>query len=76
MTFWGGGRFHMLPGSYTFSHGLCLNNFLQVWLICNQRDQVLPFRYINKADEVSNFVRGSKVLGDMKYLMRSVKLAA
>ena len=36
----GGGRFHMLPQSYEFSHGFCLNNFLQVWLIGNQRDQV------------------------------------
>ena len=46
----------MLPQSYTFSHGLCLNNFLQVWLIGNQRDQVLLFRYINWADEVSHLV--------------------
>ena len=43
----GGGRFHMILQSYTFSHGLCLNNFLQFWLICNQRDQVPLFRYIN-----------------------------
>ena len=63
----------MLPQSYTFSRGLCLNNFLQVWLIGNQRYQIPPFRYINWADEVSILVRGSKVLGDMKYLMRSVK---
>ena len=48
----GEGRFHMLPQSYTFSHALCLNNFLQVRLIDNQRYQVLPFRYINWADEV------------------------
>ena len=27
--FWGG-RFHMLPQSYKISHGLCLNNLLQV----------------------------------------------
>ena len=24
----GGGRFHMIPQFYTFSYGLCLNNFL------------------------------------------------
>ena len=66
----------MLPQSYTFSHGLCLNNFLQVLLICNQRDQVPPFRYINQADKVSHLVIVMKVLGDMKYLMRSVKRAA
>ena len=53
----GGGRFHMLPQSYEFSHGLCLNNFLQVLLIGNQRDQVPPFRYIDWDDEVSHLVR-------------------
>ena len=36
----------------------------------NQRDQVPPFRYINQDDEVSHLVRGMKVLGNMKYLMR------
>ena len=66
----------MLPQSYEFSHGLCLNNFLQVWFIINQRDQVPPFRYINKDDQVSILVIGRKVLGDMKYLMKSVKQAA
>ena len=70
------GRFHMLPQSYKFSHGLCLNNFLQVLFICNQRDQVPPFRYINQADKVSHLVIVMKVLGDMKYLMKSVKQAA
>ena len=63
----------MLPQSYTFSHGLYLYNLFQVLLVGNQRDQVLPFRYINQDDEVSHFVRGSKVIGDMRYLMRSVK---
>ena len=66
----------MLPQSYTFYHSLCLNDFLQVLLICNQRDQVTPFRYINQADKVSHLVIVMKVLGDMKYLMRSVKRAA
>ena len=66
----------MLPQSYTFSHGLCLNNFPQVLLICNQRDQVPPFRYINQADKVYHLVIVMKVLGDMKCLMRSVKQAA
>ena len=66
----------MFPQSYTFSHSLCLNNFLQVLLICNQRDQVSPFRYINQADKVSHLVIVMKVLWDMKYLMRSVKRAA
>ena len=37
----------MLPQSYEFYHGLCLNNFLKVWLIVNQRYRVSPFRYIN-----------------------------
>ena len=63
----------MLHQYYKFSHGLCLNNSLQVWLIGNQRYQVTPFRYINQAGEVSHIVRGSKVLGDMKYLIRQVK---
>ena len=63
----------MLPQSYTFSHSLCLNNFLQVLLICNQRYQVPPFRYINQSDKVSHLVIVMKVLGDMKYLMSSVK---
>ena len=66
----------MLPQSYKFSHGLYLNTFLQVLLIGNQRDQVPPFVYINPEDEVSRFFIGRKMLGDMKYLMKSVKLAA
>ena len=66
----------MLPQSYKFSHALCLNNFLQFWLIVNQRDQVPPFRYINQDDEVSHLVRVRKVLGSIKYLMRSVKRAS
>ena len=65
----------MLPQSYKFSHGLCLNNFLQVWLIGNQRYQVPPFRYINWNDEVSHFVMVRKVIGNMKYLMSSVEQA-
>ena len=65
----------MLPQSNTFSHGLCLDNFLQVLLIGNKIDQVPPFRYINQDDGVSHLVRVMKVLGYMKYLMRSVKLA-
>ena len=66
----------MLPQSYKFSHGLCLNNFLQVWLIGNQRYQVPPFIYNTRYYEVYHLVRGRKVLGGMKYLMRSVKQAA
>ena len=45
-------------------------------LIGNEIDKVPPFRYVNQADEVSNLVIGRKVLGDMNYLMRSVKQAA
>ena len=63
----------MLPQSYIFSHRLCLNHFLQVWLIGDKRDQVTLFRYINHADEVSHLVRVRKVRGDMKDLLRSVK---
>ena len=63
----------MLPRSYKFYHGLCLDHLLQVLLISNQRYQVTLLRYINWDDEVSNLVRVRKVLGDMKYLMRLVK---
>ena len=66
----------MLPQSYGISRGLYLNNFLQVWLIGNQRDQVPLFRYINWDDDVYNLVIGRKLLGSMKYLMRSLKRAA
>ena len=66
----------MLPHSYKFSHSLCLNNSLQVWFIVNQRYQVPLFRYINQDDDASHSVRGSKLLGYIKYLMRSVKQAA
>ena len=45
-------------------------------MIFNQRDQVPPFRYINQDDEVYILVRRIKLIGDMKYLMRSVKRAA
>ena len=34
------------------------------------------FRYIHRADEVSHLVMRSKVLEDMKYLMRPIKRAA
>ena len=74
-NFWGRG-FNMLPNSYTFSHGVCLNIFLQVWLIGNQRYQVNQFRYINQDDGVSHLVRRRKVLGGTKYPTRSVKRAA
>ena len=66
----------MLPQSYTFSHGLCLNNLPQFWLIGNQTYQIPPLIYINQADWVSCLVRGRKLIGDTKYLMRSVKQAA
>ena len=66
----------MLPLSYKFSHSLCLNNLPRVWLIVKHRDQFPPFRYINRSDEESHLVRGSKLLGDMKYLMRSGNRAA
>ena len=59
----------MIPQSYKFSHDLCLNNFLLVLLIGNQRDQVTPFRYINQKDEVSHLVRGGKLQGLMKCLV-------
>ena len=62
----------MLPQSYTFTHGLFFNNFLQVLLIGNQIYQVPPFRYIDWADEASHLVRRRKVIGDTKYLMRLV----
>ena len=42
----------------------------------NQKHQVTPLRYINRADEVSRFVRGSTGIKDVEYLMRSVKLEA
>ena len=63
----------MIPQAYKVSHSLCLNNLLQVWLIGNIRYQVRPLIYINRNGEVSHLVRGRKVLGDRKYLMRSVK---
>ena len=66
----------MLPQSYNFPHGLCLNDFPQVWLIVNQIYQVPSFIYINRADEVSRLGRGTKVLGDKKCLMNSVIRAA
>ena len=71
--YFGGVRFHMLPQSYTFSHGLCMNGFLQVWFICNEIYQFPPFRYINQDDKVSHLVIVMKVLGEKKSLMRSVK---
>ena len=66
----------MLPQFYKFSHGFCLNNFLQVWFIGDQIYQVPPFRYINQTDEMYRLVRGRTVLGGMKYLIRSVKRSA
>ena len=65
----------MIPQSYKSSHDLYLNNFLQVFSIGNQRDQVTLLRCINISDKVYHFVRGRKLLRDMKYLMRSGKRA-
>ena len=53
-----------------------MNDFLQVWLIGNYRYQVLSFTGNNWDDEVYLLIRRRKVLGDMKYLTRSVKQAA
>ena len=69
----GGGRFHILPQYYRFSHGLFLNNSRQVWFIGNQRDVVPMFRYINHSYKVYRLVIRKKVLVDKKYLMRPVK---
>ena len=66
----------MITQSCVFSRSLCMNNFPQVLLIGNQIDHVPQFRYINRADYVSNLVRGRKFLEDMKHLMRSAKRAA
>ena len=41
----------------------------------NQRYQFTLFRYINWDDDVYHLIIGRKVLGDMTYLMRSVKRA-
>ena len=67
-NFWGG-RFHMFLQSYECSHGLCLDNFLQVLLIVNQIDWVPPFRYINRGGDVSHSVLGRKILWYMKCLI-------
>ena len=72
----GVGRLHILPHSYTFASGFCFNSLLQVWVIGNQIYQITPFRYINHNDEVYLLVRVSKVLCDMEYFMRLVKLSA
>ena len=66
----------MLPQYYKLSHGLYLNSLPQVLLIGNKSDQVPLVRYINLADEVYHLVRVRKVIGDMKYLMTSVKQAS
>ena len=66
----------MLPQFYKFSHGLCLNNFLQVCLNCNQRYQVFLFRHVDWADGVYHFCERIKSDRDMKSLMSSVKQAA
>ena len=66
----------MIPQSYKISHGIWLNNFLQVWLMGNQIDQPPLFRYIYWADEVSHIFRRRKVPENMKYLMRSFKRAS
>ena len=68
-------RFHMINQYYKCSRGLFLNNSPQVFLIGNPSDQVPPFRYIYLEDYVSHLVRGGKVQGDIKYLMRSIKRA-
>ena len=66
----------MINQFFKFSHGLCFNNSLQVLFIGNQRYQIPLFRYINWADKLSYLVRGSKVVGYIKYSIRSVKLAS
>ena len=61
--------------SFSLFSLLCLSNFLQVWFICNQIDQVPLFRYIIWSGEVYPLIRERKVIGDIKYLMKSVKIA-
>ena len=63
----------MLPQSYKFSHGICLNGLLQFCLIGSQKYQVPSFRYINQADYLYHLVRGRQLLMDMKYLIRKIK---
>ena len=65
----------MLTQSYKIFTAFLLNNLLQVWFICNQRYQVPLFRYINWYGDVYILAVGRKVLGDMKYLIMSVKRA-
>ena len=60
--YYGGSRFHNIPQAYELSHGICLNNVVQVLLLGNQRDQVPPLRYIHRHDKVSRLVRGRKVI--------------
>ena len=72
----GRSKFHIIPQYCIFSHSLLLNNLLRLLLTVNQIYQVTLFRCINWDDEVTHLVRGSKVLGGMKYLMMSVKQAA
>ena len=72
----GGDRFNMISESYTFSHGICLNSFLQFLLIGIQKDQAHPFRYTNQEGEVYHLLRRMKLLESTKYLIRSLKLAA
>ena len=55
---------------------ILFERFFRVWMIGNQIYRVTPFKYINHTDEVYCLVRGSKVLGDMEYLMRLVKRSA
>ena len=62
----------MILQYYKVSHGLCLNNFLQILLICNQKYQFPPFGYIIQDYDVSHLVRVRKVTGHMKSLMRLV----
>ena len=72
----GVGRFYIFPRAYKISPGLCLNNFLQVLLIGNQIDQATLLRCMNWDNEMYRLVRRRKVLGDMKYLIMSVKRSA
>ena len=62
IIFWVG-KFHMPPQYYKFSHVLCLNDFLHVLLLSNQRDQIPLLRYLNRGYEVFHLVMGRKLIG-------------
>lgn len=70
-----GEKFHMLPETWVFPHGMNMQVLMNLWFCGIESEGVPPFRFVKKGCEVHHIPRGTKVLSDMKYLMKHMQRA-